>query len=94
MVEGASREFCSDTARREKKLKFNRGARLATPWDVGGKDKIRPLWRHYFQNTQALILVIDANDRDRVDQARDEIHRMLTEDELRDVPTSRTCRTR
>ena len=24
-----------------------------TCWDVGGKDKIRPLWRHYFQNTQA-----------------------------------------
>ena len=21
-------------------------------WGVGGQDKIRPLWRHYFQNTQ------------------------------------------
>ena len=26
-----------------------------TVWDVGGQDKIRPLWRHYFQNTQVLI---------------------------------------
>ncbi|KAE8689340.1 ADP-ribosylation factor 1 [Hibiscus syriacus] len=26
-----------------------------TVWDVGGQDKIRPLWRHYFQNTQGLI---------------------------------------
>lgn len=25
-----------------------------TVWDVGGQDKIRPLWRHYFQNTQGL----------------------------------------
>ena len=25
-----------------------------TVWDVGGQDKIRPLWRHYFQNTQVL----------------------------------------
>ena len=24
-----------------------------TVWDVGGQDKIRPLWRHYYQNTQA-----------------------------------------
>ena len=24
-----------------------------TVWDVGGQDKIRPLWRHYFENTQA-----------------------------------------
>lgn len=28
-----------------------------TVWDVGGQDKIRPLWRHYFQNTQGGFLV-------------------------------------
>ncbi|RMX68338.1 hypothetical protein DD238_004445 [Peronospora effusa] len=55
-----------------------------TVWDVGGQDKIRPLWRHYYQNTQGLIFVVDSNDRDRVDAARDELHRMLNEDELRD----------
>lgn len=27
-----------------------------TVWDVGGQDKIRPLWRHYFQNTQGRCL--------------------------------------
>ena len=26
-----------------------------TVWDVGGQDKIRPLWRHYFQNTQGMV---------------------------------------
>lgn len=26
-----------------------------TVWDVGGQDKIRPLWRHYFQNTQVRV---------------------------------------
>ncbi|KAG8081150.1 hypothetical protein GUJ93_ZPchr0007g4372 [Zizania palustris] len=50
-----------------------------TVWDVGGQDKIRPLWRHYFQNTQGLIFVVDSNDRDRVVEARDELHRMLNE---------------
>ncbi|CAB1096099.1 unnamed protein product [Ectocarpus sp. CCAP 1310/34] len=55
-----------------------------TVWDVGGQDKIRPLWRHYYQNTQGLIFVVDSNDRDRVDAARDELHRMLNEDELRE----------
>ncbi|XP_058092516.1 kinesin-like protein KAR3 [Magnolia sinica] len=40
---------------------------------------IRPLWRHYFQNTQGLIFVFDSNDRDRVVEARDELHRMLNE---------------
>ena len=41
--------------------------------------QIRPLWRHYFQNTQGLIFVVDSNDRDRVGEARDELHRMLNE---------------
>ncbi|QHO19331.1 ADP-ribosylation factor [Arachis hypogaea] len=56
-----------------------------TVWDVGGQDKIRPLWRHYFQNTQGLIFVVDSNDRERISEARDELHRMLSEIELRDA---------
>ncbi|KAF5463743.1 hypothetical protein F2P56_013884 [Juglans regia] len=56
-----------------------------TVWDVGGQDKIRPLWRHYFQNTQGLIFVVDSNDRERILEAKDELHRMLSEDELRDA---------
>ena len=56
-----------------------------TVWDVGGQDKIRPLWRHYYQNTQGLIFVVDSNDKDRVGEAHDELHRMLSEDELREA---------
>lgn len=107
-----------------------------TVWDVGGQDKIRPLWRHYFQNTQGkelsgvstssescwnntrkwfiaplsfalslshmtsahvphkhsasfsfsgLIFVVDSNDRERIGEAKDELCRMLSEDELRDA---------
>lgn len=56
-----------------------------TVWDVGGQDKIRPLWRHYFQNTQGLIYVVDSNDRDRIAEARDELKKMLAEEELRNA---------
>ncbi|CAH1716065.1 ADP-ribosylation factor 2 [Aphis gossypii] len=56
-----------------------------TVWDVGGQDKIRPLWRHYFQNTQGLIFVVDSNDRERVAEAERELHNMLQEDDLRDA---------
>merc|ERR1712238_41516 len=56
-----------------------------TVWDVGGQDKIRKLWRYYYQNTQGLIFVVDSNDADRIDAARDEMHRMLAEDELREA---------
>eukprot|EP00041_Stephanoeca_diplocostata_P037435 m.1417559 g.1417559 ORF g.1417559 m.1417559 type:complete len:188 (+) comp25034_c0_seq21:78-641(+) len=57
-----------------------------TVWDVGGKDKIRPLWRHYFQNTNAIIFVIDSNDRDRIEEAAEELQRFLQEDELKGCP--------
>merc|ERR1712066_21595 len=56
-----------------------------TVWDVGGQDKIRPLWRHYFQNTQGLIFVVDSNDRERIDEAQKELQEMLKEDELREA---------
>lgn len=48
-----------------------------TVWDVGGQDKIRPLWRHYFQNTQGLIFVVDSNDRERITEAQDELQKMV-----------------
>merc|ERR1712000_777604 len=51
-----------------------------TVWDVGGQDKIRPLWRHYYQNTQGLIFVVDSNDKDRVVEANEELQKMLRED--------------
>jgi small GTP-binding protein len=56
-----------------------------TVWDVGGQDKIRPLWRHYYQNTQGLIFVVDSNDRDRVEDAKEELTKMLNEDEMREA---------
>ena len=56
-----------------------------TVWDVGGQDKIRPLWRHYYQNTQGVIFVVDSNDRERIGEAAEELQKMLREDELRDA---------
>ena len=38
-----------------------------------------------FQNTQGIIFVVDSNDRDRIVEAREELQRMLNEDELRDA---------
>merc|ERR1712216_734969 len=44
-----------------------------------------PALAPYYQNTQGVIFVVDSNDRDRVGEARDELHRMLNEDELREA---------
>jgi len=53
--------------------------------DVGGQDKIRPLWRHYYTGTQGLIYVVDCADRDRIDEARQELHRIINDREMRDA---------
>lgn len=45
---------------------------LFTVWDVGGQEKLRPLWRHYFNNTDGLIYVVDCADRDRISRAASE----------------------
>lgn len=50
-----------------------------TVWDVGGQDKIRPLWRHYFQNTQGLIFVVDSSDKDRISESEKELSNMVSQ---------------
>ena len=57
-----------------------------TVWDVGGQDKIRPLWRHYFNNTDGLVYVVDSSDQARVSESKDELSGILDSDEMRGVP--------
>ena len=54
-------------------------------WDVGGQDKIRVMWKHYYQNAEGLIFVVDSSDRNRIDKAREELHKMLAEEDLKDA---------
>ncbi|XP_028073571.1 ADP-ribosylation factor 1-like [Camellia sinensis] len=52
-------------------------------WDLGGQTSIRPYWRCYFPNTQAIIYVVDSSDTDRLVIAKDEFHAILEEEELK-----------
>ena len=56
-----------------------------TVWDVGGQDRIRPLWCHYYQGTNGLLHVVDSNDPDRSEDVREELIKMLNENEVRDA---------
>ena len=51
-------------------------------WDVGGQEKLRRLWRHYYRGTHGLIYVVDSNDRYRIDTAREELEAILASDEM------------
>eukprot|EP01092_Planopodium_desertum_P008440 TRINITY_DN3507_c0_g1_i1.p1 TRINITY_DN3507_c0_g1~~TRINITY_DN3507_c0_g1_i1.p1 ORF type:complete len:183 (+),score=5.98 TRINITY_DN3507_c0_g1_i1:37-585(+) len=61
-----------------KKIKFS-------VWDVGGQDKIRGLWKHYYKDSKALVFVVDSNDKERMGEAADEFKKLLLEEELRDA---------
>ncbi|KAH0742672.1 hypothetical protein KY290_030665 [Solanum tuberosum] len=52
-------------------------------WDLGGQTSIRPYWRCYFPNTQAIIYVVDSSDTDRLVVANEEFHAILEEEELK-----------
>ncbi|XP_078163484.1 uncharacterized protein LOC144558517 [Carex rostrata] len=52
---------------------------IFTVWDVGGQEKLRPLWRHYFSNTDGLIYVVDSLDRERIGKAKAEFQTIVND---------------
>ncbi|EQB45010.1 ADP-ribosylation factor-like protein 2 [Colletotrichum gloeosporioides] len=51
-------------------------------WDVGGQKTLRSYWRNYFEKTDALIWVVDATDRLRIQDCMEELHGLLQEERL------------
>ena len=62
------------------------GKSSITLWDIGGCDKIRPLFRHYFPDTRGFIWVVDARDSQRLDESCDELWKLLSAEELNQLP--------
>jgi len=54
-------------------------------WDLGGQTSIRPYWRCYYANTDAVIYVVDSVDRDRMGISKQELLAMLEEEELKNA---------
>uniref|UniRef100_A0A7S0YB38 ADP-ribosylation factor-like protein 3 n=1 Tax=Polytomella parva TaxID=51329 RepID=A0A7S0YB38_9CHLO len=55
-------------------------------WDIGGQKSIRPYWRNYFDQTDALIYVIDSSDRKRLEESEFELQELLGEEKMTGVP--------
>lgn len=65
---------------------ITRGKLTMTVWDMGGQDKIRKLWRHYFSNIDAVIYVVDSIDRDRIDVCKEELQKLTKDPLLANAP--------
>jgi len=53
---------------------------------LGGQTGLRPYWRCYYQDTNAVIYVVDSADKERIEIAKQELEMMLQEEELKGVP--------
>ncbi len=60
--------------------------RTSPQGDVGGQKTLRSYWKNYFEKTDALIWVVDATDRHRIEDCRAELAGLLLE-EVSDPPT-------
>lgn len=54
-------------------------------WDIGGQEKIRKLWYHYYEGTDAVIFVVDSNDPERFQEAKAELFALMDNDALRNA---------
>ncbi|TNM97519.1 ADP-ribosylation factor-like protein 4D [Takifugu rubripes] len=55
-------------------------------WDVGGQEKLRPLWKSYTRRTDGLVFVVDAAEPERMEEAKVELHRITRLAENQGVP--------
>ncbi|XP_028310986.1 ADP-ribosylation factor-like protein 4D [Gouania willdenowi] len=55
-------------------------------WDVGGQEKLRPLWKSYTRRTDGLVFVVDAAEAERMEEAKVELHRISRSAENHGVP--------
>lgn len=46
-------------------------------WDLGGQESLRATWSIYFAHSQAVILVVDSTDRNRISIVREELFKIL-----------------
>lgn len=55
-------------------------------WDLGGQERLRTLWPHYFGQSDGVVFVVDSSDIDRIETAKTELHTLMSHKELNDKP--------
>lgn len=55
-------------------------------WDVGGQEKLRPLWKSYTRCTDGIVFVVDSVDAERMEEAKTELHKIARSSEAQGVP--------
>ena len=67
-------------------LQFRINGHAYTVWDVGGQDKLRPLWRSYTRCTDGIIFVVDSTKEDRMEEAKLELLKICKNGNNKSIP--------
>lgn len=64
----------------------NRGQVTLNVWDIGGQATLRPYWRNYYEQADAIVYVIDSADKKRIEETGEQLNSLLQEDKLQGIP--------
>ncbi|CEP14728.1 hypothetical protein [Parasitella parasitica] len=55
-------------------------------WDIGGQPRFRSMWERYCRGVNAIVFVVDAADRDKLEAANTELKNLLEKPQLINIP--------
>ncbi len=55
-------------------------------FDLGGHRAARRIWRNYYANVSGVVFLVDAVDRSRFPEVKEEIDSVMADEQLADVP--------
>ncbi|KAK3536331.1 hypothetical protein QTP86_006017 [Hemibagrus guttatus] len=55
-------------------------------WDIGGQPRFRSMWERYCRGVNAIVYMVDAADRDKIEPSRNELHNLLDKPQLQGIP--------
>ncbi|XP_045713261.1 ADP-ribosylation factor-like protein 8B isoform X1 [Phyllostomus hastatus] len=55
-------------------------------WDIGGQPRFRSMWERYCRGVNAIVYMIDAADREKIEPSRNELHNLLDKPQLQGIP--------
>lgn len=57
-----------------------------TTFDLGGHAQARRVWKQYFPAVDAIVFIVDCNDKVRFDESKAELQGLLTDEQIKNTP--------
>ena len=66
--------------------KVSKGNVTIKIWDIGGQPRFRSMWERYCRGVSAIVFMVDSGDRDKLEDAKNELHNLLEKPQLLGIP--------